>query len=94
MHGCSKNVNVIRPLSLLEANRMGVRSKNVTIGNKLNKCQISSWGNKSHSEVREISVTDEYFIQYVLSAYLLVPKSVIDLFLNHCAKICALNSEK
>lgn len=43
---------------------------------------------------REISATDGYYTQYVLSTYLSVPKSVIDLFLNHCAKICIFNSEK
>lgn len=77
---------------------MGVCSKNVTVGSRLDKClscdRYLHGGNKSHSEAREISATDEYCTQYALSAYLLVPTSVIDLFLHHCAKIWVFNSEK
>lgn len=42
---------------------------------------------------REISATDGSYT-HVLSTYLSVPKPVIDLFLNRCAKICIFNSEK
>lgn len=44
--------------------------------------------------MRETSATDGYYTQYILSTYLLVPNSVIDLFSSHCAKICVFNREK
>lgn len=44
--------------------------------------------------MKETSATDGYYTQYILSTYLLVPNSVIDLFSSHCAKICVFNREK
>lgn len=54
-------------------------------------------GNKSQEPLwamREISATDGYYAQYILSIYLSVPKSVIDLFSSYCAKIYVFSREK